>query len=762
MYLYKKLLLLFLFLIFQQNIYSQKVGLVLSGGGAKGLAHVGVLKALEENGIPIDYVMGTSMGGVVGAFYAAGYSPKEIDSIARSKNFQNWIDGKFPDDFNTYYFRGNPSPEWLEINLGVDSTFEANLRPSLANDLILNFALGEYTAQANQIADENFSNLLYPFTAVGAEIFTQQSVYMDKGNLGQALRATMSVPFVYRPVKINGEYIFDGGIYDNFPAKRLNEKFDPDISIGVNVATKIFEDYPEDDKKLISNSLLFMIMDKVNPNDLGDSGIFLEPNTDNITGFDFNKAGAIIDSGYAEAMRKMPEILEKITKRRSHQEFENLRQEFKKEIKPLKFSDFNYTNFRPGEKKYINKIINPENKSELDISEVRRNYYKLIADPYFNTVFPKIAYNKKKETYSFNLSSEGEQNIRLQIGGNVATSGLSNFYLGAGYDHLNYLLFNHSTSLNIGQFYKSFQYNLKLHLPFGYQFYVTPFFHYNGWDYLNTGNFLDNRRVSPINQFDRNYGINIGAPIFDKMKIELKSSLLRKVNEYTNRENYISSDTLDFNRFYGLHHQISLNYADLNRKLFPSEGIKYGFSLSHNYGNELFEPGSTTEIDQNEQLHNWFQLEAVLERYFPLKYGEIGFSITTKASSIKAFSNYRATLLNTPTYLPTFESQGLYLENFRAPVFLAGGLKYQIELYKNFNFRIEGHAFKPFFKWEENADVTNMTGLIPDYHLSAMGALFYKSPIGPISLSAHYYEDNSPFLLLFNIGYLMYNKKPLE
>jgi NTE family protein len=762
MYFYKKLLLLFLLIIIHQNIYSQKVGLVLSGGGAKGLAHVGVLKALEENEIPIDYIMGTSMGGVVGAFYASGYSPKEIDSIARSKNFQNWIDGKFPVDFNTYYFKGNPSPQWLEINLGVDSTFEANLRPSLANDLILNFALGEYTAQANQIADENFSNLLYPFTAVGAEIFTQKSVYMDKGNLGQALRATMSVPFVYRPVKINGEFIFDGGIYDNFPAGRLNEKFNPDVTIGVNVATKIFEDYPEDDKKLISNSLLFMIMDKVDPNDLGDSSVFLEPNTGNITGFDFNKAGAIIDSGYAEAMRKMPEILDKIKRRRSHQEFENLRKEFKKEIKPLKFSEFNYMDFRPGERKYINKIINPENKSELDISEVRRNYYMLIADPYFSTVFPKIAYNKEKETYSFNLSSEGEQNIRLQIGGNVATSGLSNFYLGAGYDHLNYLLFNHSTSLNIGQFYKSFQYNLKLQLPFGYQFYVTPFFHYNGWDYLNTGNFLDNRRVSPINQFDRNYGINIGAPIFDKMKIELKSSLLRKVNEYTNQENYISSDTLDFNRFYGLHHQISLNYVDLNQKLFPTEGIKYGFNLSHNYGNELFEPGSTTEIGQNEQLHNWFQLEAEMERYFPLKYGDVGFSITTKVSSTKAFSNYRATLLNTPTYLPTFESQGLYLENFRAPMFIAGGLKYQIELYKNFNFRIEGHAFKPLFKWEENGVETRMTDLIPDYHLSAMGALFYKSPIGPISLSAHYYEDDSPFLLLFNIGYLMYNKKPLE
>jgi NTE family protein len=758
----RKLIILVLLVSIQHSIFSQKVGLVLSGGGAKGLAHVGVLKALEENNIPVDYVMGTSMGGVVGGFYASGYSPKEIDSIARSKDFQNWIDGKFPDNFNTYYFKPNPSPEWLEINLGVDSTFDTNLRPKLANDLILNFALSEYTAKANQLANENFRNLFIPFTAVGAEIFTQKSVYMDEGNLGQALRATMSVPYVYKPVKINNEFIFDGGIYDNFPAKHMVETFHPDIIIGVNVSTKIFDEYPKDDRKLISNSLLFMIMDKVDPKDMGDSSIFIEPNTGNITGFDFNKANAIIDSGYAAAMDAMPEILEKIGSRKSTQEKQDARDHFKKGVKPLKFSDFGYENLRPDEIRYINNVINPENKSELDISELRMNYYRLIADPYFSSVFPEITYNNQKESYSFNLSSEGEQNIRLQIGGNAATSGLSNFYIGAGYDHLNYLLFNHSTSLNIGQFYKSFNYNLKFLFPFGYQFYLSPYFQYNGWDYLNTGNFLDNRRVAPINQFDRNYGLKIGAPIFEKMKIEFKSGFLRKVNEFTNRDSYVSSDTLDYSRFYGLHNKISFSFEDLNQKLFPTSGIKFGLNLSHNYGDELYVPGSTSEVNQNKVEHNWVQFEAGVEQYFPLKYGDIGFSLTAKASSMKTFSNFRSTILNTPSYLPTFESQGLFLENFRAPVFLAGGLKYQIKVYKKIHFRMEGHAFKPFFKWEETENETEMTGLIPDYHFAGMGALFYKSPIGPISISAHYYDDSSPFLLLFNIGYLMYNKKPLE
>src|SRR4051812_46037646 len=92
----------FIFISFH-NLMAQKVGLVLSGGGAKGLAHVGVLKALEENEIPVDYIVGTSMGGVVGGFYAAGYSAADIERIALSKDFQEWVNGLINDNYNYYY-----------------------------------------------------------------------------------------------------------------------------------------------------------------------------------------------------------------------------------------------------------------------------------------------------------------------------------------------------------------------------------------------------------------------------------------------------------------------------------------------------------------------------------------------------------------------------------------------------------------------------------------------------------------------------------
>ena len=125
-----------LFVIFLSfDVLGQKVGLVLSGGGAKGLAHIGVLKALEENDIPIDYIVGTSMGGIVAGCYAAGMSPGQIEEIALSDEFLRWVSGKMEAGFNYYYNKSDDHPSFLKLNISLDSTLNFNLNTSLANDI---------------------------------------------------------------------------------------------------------------------------------------------------------------------------------------------------------------------------------------------------------------------------------------------------------------------------------------------------------------------------------------------------------------------------------------------------------------------------------------------------------------------------------------------------------------------------------------------------------------------------------------------------
>ncbi len=759
-----KYFLLSLLIVFQiTHLKGQKLGLVLSGGGAKGLAHVGVIKALEENNIPIDYIVGTSMGGIIGGMYAAGFTPSEIDSITTSKEFLQWVNGEIPDQYKVYYIAADPIPKWFEINLGVDSTLEAQFQPKLANDLALNFALAEHMAAPNEVANADFDQLFVPYKAIGAEVFTQKTVLMASGNLGASIRATMSVPFVYRPIRINGQYIFDGGIYSNFPVEIMKNEFAPEKMIGVNVASKVFKEYPIDmDDKIISSSLLYMMMDKADPSVLGEDNIYIEPNLEGFSGFNFRVARAIIDSGYVAAMKLMPEILEKVETRSNPQELATRRKDFKSKQRPLIFSDINFAGFNKNQKAYIEKVLHQEPGKDLSIDDIRENYYTLVADPYFSDVFPEITFNKKTEKFNFSLNSNKNEKLRLQLGGNIASGSLSNIFIGAKLDQLNKWLFSHSVDGRIGEFYKSFQYNVRINTPSKFPFFVEPFFQYNNWDYLSTSSLLTDLKVNDIVQYDRNYGLNIAFPIFQKYKVNLKASYLQKHNRYGNAQIFQSSDTLDIDRFTGMHNEISFQYNDLDERLFPVRGKSLSFGISHNMGKEVYVPGSTSAIATFDKEHTWLLLSTHFEKYWPVGFGDLGFNVTAKASTMSAFANINGTLLNSPTYHPTFESSSLILKNFRSPAFIAAGLKYQFTIYKNFQFRAEGHAFKPFVKWGDSEMGVSRSQIVPDYHLAGMGSLIYRTPVGPISFSAHYYDDENPFFVLLNIGFLMFNEKPLE
>ena len=145
---------------------------------------------------------------------------------------------------------GRSRPSFVRLNLQLDSTFSLNLNTSLANDIALNFALAEKMAQPSAIARGNFDSLFVPLRVMASEIFTQREVILRKGSLGDALRATQTVPFFYTPIRIDGQYLFDGGVYNNFPVDVAETEFRPDVIIGCNVASKIYEEYPtggEDD-----------------------------------------------------------------------------------------------------------------------------------------------------------------------------------------------------------------------------------------------------------------------------------------------------------------------------------------------------------------------------------------------------------------------------------------------------------------------------------------------------------------------------------
>ena len=157
--------------------YAQKVGLVLSGGGAKGAAHIGVIKALEENGIPIDYITGTSAGAIVGSLYAMGYTPEEMVELMLSEEFSYWQTGTVENEYKYYFKRPDPTPEFGHFSIDMTDSLQVKasfLPQSLINPIQMNQAFMALFSQATAKAGWNFDNLFVPFRCVASDIYSKK------------------------------------------------------------------------------------------------------------------------------------------------------------------------------------------------------------------------------------------------------------------------------------------------------------------------------------------------------------------------------------------------------------------------------------------------------------------------------------------------------------------------------------------------------------------------------------------------------------
>lgn len=751
----------------QNAAHGQKVALVLSGGGAKGLAHVGVLKALEENNVPIDYIIGTSMGGVVGGFYAAGYSPDQIEQIILSQDFQRWVNGILGDNYNFHYFKKENNASWLSVNLAVDSTLNATLNSNLANDVALNFALAEYLATSSERANYDFDSLLIPFRAVAADIFTQKEVVLDKGSLSDALRATLSVPFFYRPIKIEEKYLFDGGLYNNFPIDVAKEAFRPDVVIGVNVSSKRYEEYPyEEDEKLIRQSLLFMLMNKTDLAVLDSGDIYMEPNLANYSSLDFSYAKSIADSGYVEAQRHMDKILNSIDRRESCESVTEKRHDFILGMKTLRFKKINLIGFKPKQERYIRSLFNI-NKEVLNIHDIKLGYYKMVSEEYFKDIYPRITYDSTLNAYQFDIYGRPKDYVNVEFGGNLATRSISQIFLGLNISHFNSILFNHNLNFYTGRFYQSFQAKSRINAPLKFQFYLEPEFTYNNWDFINANEiFLKENIPVILKKIDRKVGLNLGFPIGTKGKLIASAHYISNLDRFSNDRVLVSTDTLDQLFLRGYRYGLSFSKSSLNRKQYPSVGEEIRVSMDYMNMNERYIPGNTSLLeDEVRQKHDWLRLKIKAERYFNKGHYSYGYYFESILSNQPFFANYKSTIINAPAFYPLNDSRTLFLENFRAFNYAAIGIRNVFTLKRNLDFRLEGYLFKPLKEIEpvkeSHAPAFNQD--LGKLHFAATSALVFHSPIGPISTSFNFYDNpQNQFGFLLHIGYTIFNKSALE
>ncbi|HCM77008.1 MAG TPA: patatin [Cytophagales bacterium] len=745
---------------------AQKVGLVMSGGGAKGLAHIGVLKALEENEIPIDYVVGTSMGGIIAGAYAAGLSPYQIEDIVVSKEFMGWITGQLEDGYNYQYSKKEDYPSFIRFNVSLDSAYGFMLNSSIASDLSLNFALAELFAQASAISKNNFDSLFVPLRVVAADIFTQTDVVLSKGILSDALRATQTVPFFYHPIKVDNKYLFDGGVYNNFPIDVMQKDFNPDVVIGSNVATKVYEEYPYDeDEKLISKSLLYMLLDKSDPARVPEGGVYIQPNLSLYTAFDFKYAKSLIDSGYRQTLRQIESIKKKIPARNTCESVAIARNIFNSKARPWIIEDVKLNRFNSKQKRYLNRIF-LNGKRPLYFSDVKKGYFKLVSEDYFKNVYPGITYDTARDEFNFILSRRPQNNFQVDFGGVIATRSFSTIFLGLNYFYFNRALIHSSLNFYAGSFLKSAEIKYRMDLPNFGQFYIEPQATFNAWDYLEGKDVvIDKFSPTVLDRIDRKMGASIGFPLGRHYKAVVNGFYLNNSDRYINTDVLTSLDTLDNLRLNGIRTGISLSTGTLNRKQYASEGKSYSFSADWFSVKENFIPGSTSVLNQEiNKSRSWIRARIMLEQYFKSGIYSSGYLIDGVFSNQPLFTNYQGSVISAPAFNPLQDSKTILLQNFRAFNYVAAGWRNVFAVRNKLDFRLEAYLFKPF---EAIVKGQNQEGVLDDsfnkIFLSGTAGMVYHSSVGPISLSVNYYDDPENQLgVLLHVGFLLYNKTSLE
>jgi len=757
----------FIFFIFISTIsFCQKVGLVFSGGAAKGLAHIGVLKALEENEIPIDYITGTSMGGIVAGCYAAGISPAQIEEIMTSRAFLDWVSGRLEGGNHYYYYKKGDEPSFLKLNLSLDSTFNVLLNTSLANDLSLNFALAEKLAEPAAIAKNNFDSLFVPLRVVAADIFTQTQVVLDSGVLSDALRATQTVPFFYNPIRVGGKYLFDGGVYNNFPVDVAQNAFHPDIIIGCNVSSKVYEKYPYgEDEKLISRSLLYMLLDKSDPGKIPLTGAYIQPNLKEFSAFDFAKAKALIDSGYAQTMKQMPEIKSKLALRRTCEEVAEKRNRFNNKAIPIKVNKIIFDGFGPRQQKYLNRFFK-NGKRPLYFKDIKVGYYKLVSDDYFNNVYPSFIFNRTKKDYSFKLARRQPNNFQVDFGGVIATRSISNIYLGLNYYSFRRSLTHAQVNFATGDFYKSAQIKARFDFPYLGQFFLEPEATFNNWNFFNVSDIIS-KKIPPtvLDRVDRKYGLKIGIPVVRQIKAFLQGAYIVNNDQYIDRAVLVSTDTLDQLKLTGLRFGVGASFSSMNRKQYPSQGKAFSISANYFSLNEEFKPGNTSMITASSSNNrSWLQAKVTLEQYLKKGIYSSGYLLEGVFSNQPTFTNYYGTIINAPGFYPLQDSRTILLQKFRAFNYVAGGWRNVFSLTKNIDFRLEAYAFKPLQTIsQDDSQHAKVEDQIQQFYFAGMADLVLHSTIGPVSLSLNYYDDpNRQLSVLLHVGFLLFNKTSLE
>ncbi|MEG1587593.1 MAG: patatin-like phospholipase family protein, partial [Bacteroidales bacterium] len=758
----KRIFVLLFFTVTCLQMLPQRVGLVLSGGGARGIAHIGLIQALEDNNIPIDYIAGTSMGAVVGSLYAMGYSTEEMVALIKSDEFKLWQAGKIDDNMINYFKVQEPTPSLFSVKTSFTDSVKVRkfLPQSLINPLPMNFAFMKLYSHATARSNQNFNNLFVPFRAVASDVYNKRPVILRDGNLGDAVRASMTFPFVFKPIKINGVLVYDGGIYNNYPVDVMKEDFAPDFIIGSVVSDNPAKPEEDDLMGQIDN----MVMQKTNYEIDSIDGISIKFKLENVSLLDMHKVSEIYQIGYDKGLEFMAQIKNRVTRRITKEEVALNRISYRAKDPTISFDHVQISGVNQLQRSYLKEQFPHEKGEKLTMEDAEKAYFGLLSDSKITEIMPSVEPNDKGG-FDLKLQVKLNQDLETSIGGLVTSMNANRIFLGLNYRILSGFAADMGVNAQLGKAYNTINGNVRFYMPTRLPLYMDARYAYIGQKYYESDK-LFSMEDSPcfIDQRE-NYGVlSFGMPLGRLGKMVYGGgygSLL---------DGYYQSKQIDFSKYRPDNSRYKLwkIYAllDLNRitaRDFPLEGFRHLFKISMFGGKDMYTPSSLREEnapqpEKSEKAKLWFQAKYENESYLKLaKKFVLGLSGNLMISNKPFFSNYTATIIQAPAFTPTLHSQTVFNEAFRANNFIAVGVKPIWKINDLFHLRSEFYAFQPFRKivpGENNIAKYAPFKIKPEY-IGEISAVV-KLPFASISAFVnHYSSPKNEWNFGLNIGFLI-------
>ena len=744
------------------TLSGQKVGLVMSGGGARGLAHISVIKALEENNIPVDYVAGTSMGAIVAALYSMGYTPDEMIQIMKSDDFQRWYTGTMDQDYMYYFKKNRQVPDLLNIHFSFkDSLRIVPQSANLINTIPMNLGFLEIFAGYTAACKGNFDNLMVPFRCIASDVHNKKEIIFSKGNLGDAVRASMTYPFFFRPIKVDSILLYDGGLYNNFPADVMINDFDPDIIIGSVVSEN--PSIPEEND--IMSQMVNLVMGQSDYTLPKEKGVVINIPFKGVNLLDFHKIDEITKAGYTQANCRIDSIKQRVPRRESTISLANKRAAFKRRVPELIFNKVVVHGISKEQEKAIAKEFQKDDEP-FDYEKCKKGYYSLVSSDIIENVIPHAIYNEEDSAYALHLNVTMNPPFTLRIGAGISTDISNQIYFGLHYRNLH----RHSKEFildgQLGKVYNNAQLSGRIDFHSEIPISLKLIGSYSTIDYYNMRYLFSKENTIALNHSREMFAkVKMVLPFLNRKKAEIGIGIAGIKDEYM-PSSILNLENPEFDRNNNelLSSFLRLEGNTLNAKVFPTEGKYEVLSAHFLMGREKYR--GATDVESNTLDQSWLQICYTRRDHFKIIPSlSLGTYLQLYYSTRRLSKTYQATIMQAGAFTPTLTSLFNYDPKFRANQYIAGGVTPIIKINNFVQIRPSFYAFVPYRTILENPDGS------ASYSKKVLSSFEYIADItaavrlSNISVSAfvNYFSSHKTSVNAgITLGWFMFNERFIE